>query len=430
MSRDTYRNRLAPHDLEAERAALGACLASPVALSAVLSVLTDEDFYSERHRKMYQAISKAAENHKEVDHHVARPYCDEETGLALLDLYDSVPTASNATHYADLVKRASAARQTLGAAERIREMCLSDDYTEAPAFALSQVEELAREDSDSGVQTYAAALEDFAALLKRRRENRGVTGIRTGIGRLDRALGGLNAGTSYILAARPGIGKSLLIGQIAHTAANQGYRVLLQAPEMDKDQYLDRLAHSLAGVDYERGRDGNITDMEETQLNNAAAFIAKMPIYVDDVGTQTVGRIRANVLRYKPDLLLVDYLGYVTADDARAGRTQQVGQISRGLTRIKSDFRIPVVLAAQLNREVEKRHEKRPNLADLRDSGEIEQDADAVMFLHRPGRWDENAPQDELEIHCEKWRFGDLWETTVYLKQGQNWLINQRGDAA
>jgi replicative DNA helicase len=420
----------APYDLEAERAALGACLASPVALSAVLSVLKEEDFYSERHRAMYQAISKAAESHKEVDHHVARPYCDEETGKALLDLYDSVPTASNASHYADQVKIASRARKTLDAADRIRAQCLSDDYAAAPSFALSEIEDLSREDADGGAKTFASSLDEFAALIAQRRKNYGVTGIRTGIGRLDRALGGLNRGTSYIIAARPGIGKSLVAGQIAQTAASQDYRVLVQTPEMSEIQYLDRLAHGMAGVDYEIGREGRITDSEEGRINAAAQILAKLPLYFDDHGTQTVSRVRANVMRLKPDLLIVDYLGYMTPDDPRAGRTQQVGQISRGLTRIKADFNIPVVLAAQLNREVEKRHEKRPNLADLRDSGEIEQDADAVMFLHRPGRWDESAPQDELEIHCEKWRFGDLWQTTVYLKPGANWVVNERGEAA
>lgn len=428
--RDPHARREAPRDLEAERAALGACLASPVALGAVLSALAEEDFYSERHRLMFRAIARAAEDYKEVDHHVARPYADEETGRALLDLYDSVPTASNATHYAALVKQASVARKTLNAAERIRERCLSPEYAGASSFALSAIEELSREDADAGARTFAATLDEFAALISQRRANRGVTGIRTGIGRLDRALGGLNSGTSYIIAARPGIGKSLVCGQIAQTAASQDYRVLVQTPEMSEVQYLDRLAHGMAGVDYERGREGRITDDEEKRINGAASILAKLPLYFDDHGTQTVSRVRANVMRLKPDLLIVDYLGYMEPDDTRAGRTQQVGQISRGLTRIKADFGIPVVLAAQLNREVEKRHEKRPNLADLRDSGEIEQDADAVMFLHRPGRWDESAPQDELEIHCEKWRFGDLWETTVYLKPGANWLVNERGEAA
>jgi replicative DNA helicase len=379
---------------------------------------------------MYRAISLAAGDHKRVDHIVARPYADEETGKALLDLYDSVPTASNANLYARDVKLASVARKTLDAAERIKEKCLSNEYRSASAFALSQIEDLTREESDEGAQTYASALDEFAALVKKRREKKGVTGIRTGLSRMDRALGGLNPGASYIIAARPGIGKSLVIGQIAQTAANQGYKVLLQTPEMSKVQYLDRIAHSMAHVNYELAQEGHITDEQERAINGAARIVAKLPIYVDDFGTQTPSRIRANVVRYKPDLLLVDYLQYVAPDSPANSRNQEVGGISRSLTRIKSDFNIPVVLAAQLSRAVEARADKKPNLSDLRDSGEIEQDADAVMFLHRPGRWDESAPQDEMEIHCEKWRFGSLWETTVYLIDGENWLSNERGRVA
>lgn len=424
--------KVAPHDLYAERAVLGACLVSPHALTVVLSSLVAEDFYSEEHRRMFRAIYAAAEDHKHVDHVVARPYTDEETGKALLDLYDSVPTASNAALYARDVKKAATARRVLDAADRIKEKCLSDDYADAALFALSQMEGIAGEGADAGARTYAASLAAFQELLSERRKNEGVTGIRTGLSRMDRALGGLNQGSSYVIAARPGVGKSLVIGQIAQTAANQGYRVLLQTPEMSAVQYLDRIAHSLAGVDYESALAGCSDAVQDARVLSAAGVISNLPLYIDDHGTQTVSRVRANVMRFKPDLLLVDYLQYVTPDEsfARAPRSQQVGQVSRGLTRIKSDFDIPVVLAAQLNRALEARQDKRPNLSDLRDSGEIEQDADAVMFLHRPGRWDADAPQDELEIHCEKWRFGSLWQTTVYLKSGANWLLNTRGEVA
>jgi replicative DNA helicase len=426
VSRDT----LGPRDLEAERAVLGACLASEAALSVVLSTLSDADFFSDLHREMFSAIKQASEEHGKADHILAAPYAPEKAGRALADLYESVPLASNASHYCSVVKDAAKARRTLDVVEQIRRKCLSDGYREAPEYALSLMEETAREDADKGAHTYQASLEDFAELVAQRRKNEGVTGVRTGISRMDRGLGGLNRGCSYIIAARPGVGKSLIVGQIAQTAANQGYRVLLQTPEMSAVQYLDRLAHSLADVDYERALEGKITATEERHVESAAKMLASLPVYVDDHGTQTVSRIRANVMRYKPDLLLVDYLQYVTPDDTRASRNQQVGQVSRGLTRIKSDFGIPVVLAAQLNRAVEARHDKRPTLADLRDSGEIEQDADAVMFLHRPGRYADDAPQDLLEIHCEKWRFGNLWEAHVYLKPGHNWLINSRGDVA
>lgn len=421
---------VAPHDLDAERAVLGACLSSPSVLSEILAILDVADFYYDRHRAAYAAIKATAKERREVDHVLAGKHSDEPTRAFLFELYESVPLASNGVRYAEVVREASEARRVLDAADRIRDKALSFDYAEAAGFAFSELASLAHTGADNGAVTYADSLADFDALVRRRRENEGVTGIRTGIGKMDSGLGGLNPGCSYIIAARPGIGKSLVVGQIAQTAANNGNRVLLQSPEMGAIQYLDRLAHSMAGVDYDRAFEGRITDEEEDRVKGAARVMAKLPVFVDDHGTQTVSRVRANVLRHKPDLLIVDYLQYMTPDDPRASRNSQVGQISRGLTRIKSDFDIPVILAAQLNRAVESRSDKRPNLSDLRDSGEIEQDADAVIFLHREARWNNEAPPDEIEFHCEKWRFGPLWETTAYLAPGRNWVVNHRGDAA
>lgn len=421
---------IAPRNLEAERAVLGACLVGEAPLAKALSVVGANDFYLDAHREAFRAISAAAEDHKELDRVVIAPYCSAETMQFIRELYDAVPTASNAVLYARDVKRASQARRVLNAADRIKAKCLSGEYEDVPEYALSLMEEIATQATDKGVETYAGAVDEFRALVASRRKNEGVTGIRTGLSRMDRALGGLNKGLSYIIAARPAVGKSLVVGQLAQTAANQGYRVLLQTPEMSAVQYLDRIAHSIAGVDYERGLEGRISAKEEQAINGAAHMLSKLPLYIDDHGTQTAARIRANVLRYKPDLLLVDYLQYVTPDDTRASREQQVAQVSRALTRIKSDFSIPVVVAAQLNRGLESRTDKRPTLADLRESGQLEQDADAVMFLHREARYSDDAPEDELEIHCEKWRFGSTWQTTVYLKPGANWLVNSRGDVA
>ncbi len=431
---------LVPHDLELERAVIGACMTSPRALSEVLPRLKAEDFYSEAHRLIYRAIQTAAQEHKEIDHLAVAGVLkgsedfDRVDGRALIfKIIESVPVSSGAIQWCEAIKRASRARAVLVAADRIKERCLSWDYEDAPQFALAAMEEIAREETDRGASTYADVMDEFAALIRSRRANEGVTGIRTGLSKMDRALGGLNAGVSYIIAGRPGVGKSLVTAQISQTAANQGYRVLFQSPEMSKLQILDRLAHAMAHVDYEEAQEGNMTDEEEARVLGASKVIAKLPVYIDDHGTQTPVRIRANVLRYKPDLLIVDYLQFVDPDVADANsRNREVGAISRALNRIKSDFHIPVVLAAQLNREVERRHDKRPTLADLRDSGEIEQDADAVMFLHKPGKWDESKPDDELEIHCEKWRFGSLWETTLYLKTDpkENWLINRRGEVA
>lgn len=420
----------APHDLQAERATLGACISSSQELARILAILEPVDFYSDLHRMVYAAIRAAAAEHQNVDHVLVGKYATSDAREFLLDLYSSVPTAANGHLYAGRVKKAAEARKVLDFADRVREKALSAEYEDSASFALAKLEEIVNDDLDGGALSYAESLEEFDALLARRKENAGITGIRTGITKMDSGLGGLNGGCSYIIAARPGVGKSLVAAQIAQTAANQGCRVLLQTPEMGRVQYLDRLAHAIAGVDYDRGFEGRLTDYEVEKVRGAARTMAKLPVYIDDYGTQTAARVRANVMRHKPDLLIVDYLQYMAPEIPSPSRNQEVGGISRSLTRIKSDFDIPVVLCAQLNRAVESRHDKRPNLSDLRDSGEIEQDADAVIFLHRAARWDDSAPEDEIELHCEKWRFGGLWQTTAYLAPGANWVINNRGDAA
>ena len=299
-----------------------------------------------------------------------------------------------------------------------------------PSATLGEIQNVTADSGDEGARPISDATDELASLVKARREGKGITGIRTGIKHMDRGLHGLNSGMSYIIAARPGVGKSLVIGQIAANAVYAGYRVLLQTPEMSRMQYLDRLAHGAAGVDYERAQNGRVTDEEEKAIVGWARTFSKFPFFVDDYGTQTASRVRANVMRYKPDLLLVDYLQYMTPDDSRANRNQQVGQMSRDLTRLKSDFHIPVVLAAQLNRDIKDKKDKRPELWDLRDSGEIEQDADAVIFLHREGRYDDEVSDDEIEFLCKKFRQGSLWYEKMYLAPGANWVVEHRGEKA
>lgn len=422
--------QIPPRDERAEDYVLGACLVSRAALSQVIPLLEAEDFYFEANRKIYAAIRAASRDHEEIDDVVIRRYADEATREEVFRLIEGVPTASNAGEYAREVKEASLARRVLEASDRIKQRCFSHDYSDAPAYAMGQIQAVSSDTEDEGVAPLGAASGELRELIAARREGKGITGIPTGIKWLDRGLHGLNPGCSYIIAARPGVGKSLVIGQIALHAAYANYRVLLQSPEMSRMQYLDRLAHGAAGVDYERAQNGKITDREESDINAAAGMIGKLPLFVDDYGTQTAARARANVMRHKPDLLLVDYIQYMTPDDARANRNQQVGQVSRDLTRIKSDFHIPVVLAAQLNRDIKSQKDKRPALWDLRDSGELEQDADAVVFLHRESRFDSSAPEDEIEFLCQKFRNGGLWHRTCYLSPGANWVVSERGARA
>lgn len=300
---------------------------------------------------------------------------------------------------------------------------LRDALASAPTFLPPH------DPATDGAATFAYAEPSYAELLRLRRKTGGITGIRTGIPIIDRSIHGLNKGYSYLIAARPHCGKSLLAGQIALTAAMESNRVLLQTPEMSAVQYLDRFACYMAGVDYFAVQDGRFTDSDEDALNTMANIIGKLSLMVDDYGGQSIERIRQNIERHEPDLVVVDYLQYLEANDNRANRNQQVGQISRDLAKLKSDYNIPVVIAAQLNRAVESRggDKSEPMLSDLRDSGEIEQDADVVLMLHRPDmhKPEVSARDEEIKILCRKNRMGSLWQANVRFAPGQQWFEDE-----
>lgn len=282
-----------------------------------------------------------------------------------------------------------------------------------------------RDKAKDGAVTLIHAIPKVERFLQRAMECGGVTGIRTGIPKLDNELGGVNDGDSYIVAARPNIGKSTLAGQVAFTAARNGHRVILQTPEMSEEQYLLRWACYTAQVNYFDAVKGRITQNQKEKIHLALRHIGQLPLLVDDIGTQTIGRLRLNIERHEPDLLVVDYLQYLTADKVTDKRNQDVGQVSRDLAKLKSDYDIPLLIACQLNREMEHRSNSEPVLSDLRDSGEIEQDVDVVLMLHRPDK-DEVAPEHEdVLLFCRKNRMGMTWGMKLHLVPGQIWLHDQ-----
>lgn len=423
-----------PFDLDAERAVLGACLVSKAALQRLAGELEAVDFWREEHRVLWQAIRAAAREHDEIDHVLVAEKLPsgKDHRARLFALVESVPTAANAFRYGRIVLAASRARKALDAADRLRQACLSGEpetYQDAPQRAMTELEGIVRHDPREGARPIGEGLDELAVWLHEARENKGVTGLRTGIAKLDKALKGLNPGRLYLIAGRPGAGKSLLCAQIAATVARQGARVLLQSPEMRLHEYLRRLATAAAGISGERVEDGDVSDEEAKKIHLEAAKLSDAPLYVDDRGTQTVSDVRRNVLRHEPDLLVVDYLQRLMPEPEMrsAKKYEQVSQISFDLDRIKKDFGIPVIAAAQLSRANEQRggKDKRPILSDLRDSGTIEQDADVVAMLYRPSHYDNAAAEDEIEIALEKNRHGSLFEGRLYIGSGM-WLSDAR----
>lgn len=297
-------------------------------------------------------------------------------------------------------------------------VALSKEIKEAPSFCPPH------DPATDGAGSFAVYISESRANRRLRREGGGVTGIRTGLPKIDQCLHGFNKGDSYYFAGAPSEGKSIVIGQFTLAAAMQNKRTLLQTAEMSATQYLQRMAYYYSEVNYFKGMNGETTEQEERLVDAAEEDIAAMPLFVDDLGSQNIERIRRNIEQFEPEILFVDYLQYLVPDDPRANRNMQVGQLSRDLARIKGDYNIPVVVAAQLTKEVEKRAGRRPMMSDLRDSGEIAQDADAVMLIHRPNRFKKDQKDNVLDIDCQKFRMGMTWFASFQFMDDQMFITD------
>lgn len=420
-----------PKNLDAERAVLQACFATDKALTRIVSMLEPSDFYSEINRVLFSAIKAAAREGRNVQlPTVYRFLPSEEYKTSLADLAMGHPTGANAHLYAKDVLEAAKARRVMDIADRLKTACSSgspDEYEGAHLRAIGELESLVRSDrANDAAKPIGDCLEDLAAWLDEATENGGVTGIRSGIPALDNVTKGLKAGRMYVLAGRPGSGKSLLAAQIGLSAArNQGKRVLLCSTEMEASQYMARLACAIAGVDPERFESGKAQKADKERVLFAGAEIRGLPYMIADGGSQSVDDVRAAVMRYEPDLLIVDYLQRLMPINRNASRYEQVSQVSFDLDRIKNDFSIPVIAAAQLNRAVDSRNDKRPLMSDLRDSGTIEQDADYIGMLYRPSQYDDDADPDVIHFELEKNRHGRLRGANLHTGPGM-WISDQR----
>lgn len=424
-------SRTPPHDLDMERTVLGACMVSSKAMLYAVGELQPEDFYSQTYRELFMAFRAAArDNIGEIDHMAILPYLPREIPelrRVMFEIMESVPVTINHEIYVEHIKSAGYARRAIDVGLRLVDDCYgeADQWAKAPERAIGQLAGLTRAaDRHSGPQAIRESVHGLRDRLERARKEEGIVGLRTMVDKLDALLKGLRKKQYYVLGGRPGMHKSALLGQIALNIARQGMRVLIQSPEMDRDTYLFRMAVSTSGISAERINDGDYTDEELERVMARAAEIGELPIFVDDAGTQTVERVRLNALRLDVDIVFVDYVQQMTPDNPRASREEQVSQLSKGLVAIAKDLDIPVFVAAQLSRELERRvklFDKRPMLSDLRSSGQIEQDGDAVLFNFRPGYYSEDYPDSELEVEVAKNRHGSTGRALMWIRPSQ-WI--------
>src|SRR5918911_1449305 len=403
--------RVPPHDLDAERAVIGAMLVSDAAVSVVGERLAAEDFYSETHRVLYGAMMRLYSRGYPIDR---LTLSDELRNMGEFDriggqqyvfrLVESVPTAANATMYAEIVRGKALLRAVIDAGSRIQQEAFTEpeDVTQA----LDAAEQLIYGISNRQLKERLAPISELAPgaleMVQRLYEAEGeVTGVESGFEDLDQKTTGFHKSDLVVLAARPAMGKTALaLNIIWHAAGAKGLPVAVFSLEMSKAQLVQRLISQTTRIRTQDLRSGNVKAEDWPKLVRGVAEVSRAPIWIDDTAGITLMEMRAKVRRLASrlhaqvntegqsgaplSLVVVDYLQLMIGQGNRSeNRQQEIAEISRGLKVLARDLDVPVLAIAQLSRAVEQRHDKRPLLSDLRDSGALEQDADMVMFLYR-----------------------------------------------
>jgi replicative DNA helicase len=424
--RRQQRGRVPPHNLEAEESLLGAMLLSRDAISAATEARVEpSDFYKQAHSHVYEAImalygaGEPADPVTVADELRRSDLLDAMGGrTALLRLQGETPASANAGHYAKIVGELALLRKLIGVAGNIAEMGYdaSEDVTETLDRAESLVFEVAeRRVSDSMIEIRVALNATLDHLEARYGDPSDMVGSPTGFPDLDRLLFGLQASTLVVLAARPGMGKtSLALALARHVARDARRPVLFFSMEMGTLELTKRLLAMEGRVDASKLWTANLNQGDWDSLSRAVGRLAETPLYIDDNPHCTVMEMRAKARRMKArygdlGLVLVDYVQLMTPSTTRRmeNRQVEVAEISRGLKILARELDCPVVALSQLNRQVEYRQDKRPMLADLRESGGLEQDADVVMFIYRDEIYDpESDDRGKAEIIVAKHRNG------------------------
>src|SRR5438093_3451354 len=397
---------------------------SPGAIGAVSEVLDASDFYRESHAKIYRAALALYAKGEPVD---AITLVDELEGrgeledvggrVRLHELAALVPATANAGHYARIVRDMATLRGLIAAGQQIAQ--LGWERPGETQMLVDRAEQVVFELSQSRVTQEFSHIEEllkdsFERITALFEAGADVTGVPSGFRDLDRLTSGFQAGNLIIIAARPSMGKSALgLCIAANLAVRHDTPVALFTLEMSKTEVTQRLMCSEAKVESQRLRTGKLAAEDWPRLTAACDKLAKAPIYVDDTGSITMMEIRSKARRLKSrhpnlGLLVVDYLQLMTSGSNAENRVQEVSQISRSLKILARDLEVPIIAISQLSRAVEQRHDKRPILSDLRESGSIEQDADLVFFIYRDEYYnpEETDQQGLAELHLSKHRNG------------------------
>lgn len=422
-----------PQNTEAEASLLGAILIDTDAIVKIADAIAVEDFFEARHQRIYEAIKQLYERREAIDVLTLADrlrnngYLEGVGGPAYLtELTNYVPTAAHVEQYADIVAQKAVRRRLIKASKEITDLTYDEskqlkELIEEAETRLFEVSQQHVKQSVISLETILA--ESFDRLDDLHKDKQKVRGIPSGYRDLDNILAGFQRSDLFILAARPSMGKTAFVLNLAHQVATKANEpVLIFSLEMSKEQLVDRLLAMESGVDAWALRTGNLTDSDFEKIGHAMGTLSEAQMFIDDTPGITVSDMRTKARReahqHPLGLIIVDYLQLMSGGSRFGGdgnRVQEISEISRGLKSIARELNVPVIALSQLSRSVENRSPQIPQLSDLRESGSIEQDADVVAFLYREEYYNpESDRKNIMDVLIKKHRNGPIDNVELY----------------
>lgn len=419
--------RITPHSIEAEQSVLGCCLLDENAVLNIMMALNVEDFYIKSHKTIFESMQTIYASNKPIDYvtltdELERKGLLEEVGGIdyISTLTNIVPSAANAKHYIDIVKRDSILRKLITSSQDIIDKAYEGEEENVLGYAEKKIFDIAEKEDSSNLSPINEALDSVLSKFEEIDKNAGaIRGVSTGLSELDRVTNGLQKSDLILIAARPGFGKtSLAMNIVNHAALNGKCSCAVFSLEMPKEQIAQRTLCSISGVSMQKALTGKLDQSDWKALWEGNKKLADAKIYIDDSSLNTPTEILSKCRRLKReqglDLIMIDYLQLMSSNKANrdGNRQQEISELTRNLKIAARELQVPIILLSQLSRDVEKRKEDhRPVLSDLRESGAIEQDADIVMFIYNASKYSDAELEDGpnvCEIIIAKHRNGPL----------------------
>lgn len=416
--------RVLPHSIEAEQSVIGSMIMDREAIVVASEIITGEDFYNRQYGVLFETMVELNDSGRPVDLVTLQDKLREKdvppeiSSLEFIrDLITAVPTSANVKYYAGIVAEKSTLRKLIRLNEEIANTCYAGkegleeilETTEKKVFDLVQ-----RRNTGDFVPIRQVVMNAMDRIEKASRNKGNVTGIPTGFIDLDYKTAGLQPSDLILIAARPSMGKTAFVLNIAQNVAfKQGMTVAMFSLEMSKEQFVNRLFSLESKVDSQHLRTGNLTDAEWESLIESAGVIGKSNLIIDDTPGISIAEMRSKCRKYKLEhnlgIIMIDYLQLMSGSGKSDSRQQEISDISRSLKALARELNVPVIALSQLSRAVEQRPDHRPMLSDLRESGAIEQDADVVMFIYRDDYYHKDTEKKDIaEIIIAKQRNGPI----------------------